>query len=366
MKLAFALEYSLGHATHADNLKAAIASMEGIEARYLDLPYHGTPLPLPWSAIGPLRDNWSVRASLAASRGMCGWTDCDAAFFHTQVTALFSGAYMRRVPSVVSLDATPYQIDDLAAGYGHPVHSGAVEALKHRIHCNAFAAARGLVAWSEWAKRSLVKDYAVDANRVAVIPPGIDVDRWKIERSENASGVVRVLFVGGDFERKGGAVLLDAFRRARRVQPDIELDIVTRSEDVGAGQDEGVRVHNGLTPNCPALVDLYARADLFAFPTTADCLPLAIMEALAAGLPVLTTDVAAIPEAVEHEQTGLIVNKCRLEDFGDALIRLAGDEQMRRAMSARARVVARERFNASRNYGQLVDLLRRVAEGDWP
>ena len=368
MRLAFALEYSLGHTTHAENLKAALSAMgdADLETRYLDLPYNETPLPIPWGLVRPLRENWSVRASAAAARGMKEWTDCDVAFFHTQVTSLFSVDYMRRVPSIVSLDATPLQIDDLGAGYGHPVNSGPVEALKRRIHLRAFHAARGLVAWSEWAKASLVRDYGIDAARVAVIPPGIDVDLWKFDRPAKIDGApVRALFVGGDFERKGGSALLEAFRRARRICPNIELDIVTRARGIADGE-EGVRVHAGLTPNCPELIDLYARADLFVFPTIADCLPLAIMEALSAGLPVISTDVAAIPEAVRHECEGLIVSKCRLADIGDALVRLAGDEALRRAMSVSARSVAEARFSAARNYGELISLLTRTARGQWP
>ena len=74
--------------------------------------------------------------------------------------------------------------------------------------------------------------------------------------------------------------------------PHCELDIVTR-ENVDTQGLTNVRVHHGLGPNVPELMALYARADIFTFPTLADTLPLVVMEAMASGLPVITTTVGA-------------------------------------------------------------------------
>jgi glycosyltransferase involved in cell wall biosynthesis len=357
LKLAFALEYSLGHITHADNLKRALAAVDGIEARYLDIPYDNTPLP---PQIAPFRrflNNWSLRASLVARYGMAKWAaDSDAAMIHTQIMSLLSVGFMKRVPTIVSIDATPLQYDALGSFYAHETGGATVEQFKKSLNQRAFAAAKHMVSWSQWAKDSLVADYGVPAEKVTVIPPGIDLAKWSFERPERNDGAVRFLFVGGDFPRKGGDTLLAAFKAARAKNDAIALDIVTKSENAGDGEP-GVTVHRGLTPNAPALMNLYANADAFAFPTRGDCLPLAIMEALASGLPVITTRVGAIPEAVVDGETGIVVDVDAADQMAAAMLKLAADANLRATMSRAARAQATERFSAETNYGRLVQLL---------
>jgi glycosyltransferase involved in cell wall biosynthesis len=375
----FALEYSLGHVTHAENLKRALADDGGVRPTYVDLPFDGGAGALAggWTRLPGVRSNWSLRASIGAYRALRGRVrDLDALFFHTQVTSLLSAGLMHRVPAVISLDATPIQFDALGAHYGHvPAGSAAVEDLKKRLNRRALAAAKGIVAWSEWAKQSLVADYGVPADKVTVIPPGIDAARWDFaSRRETVwaaqSGRTRrvnILFVGADFKRKGGDTLLEAFRSLPRTGPaavDAHLHIVTKTENVGddveGGTDSRVTVYRGLTPNAECLRALYADADLFAFPTRADCLPLAVMEALAAGLPVITTDVAALPEAVTHGVNGWIVPVDDRAALAAALTRLSADTDLRRRLAMAARITGRERFDAATNYRRLVETVKGI------
>ena len=359
MNVGFALEYSLGHTTHAQNLKRVLTGDAAVRPTFVDLPFHDTPGR--WAHLPGVRSNWSVRASLGAYLGLRGQVGrLDAALFHTQVTSLFSAGLMRRVPSVVSLDATPLQYDALGAFYGHmPSGNARVEAMKKRLNQRAFGAARHLVAWSQWAKDSLVADYGVPAGKISVIPPGIDTARWDFpERSVSAGRPVQLLFVGGDFVRKGGDTLLDAFR-ALPESVNAHLHIVTKTE--GVGDDlPNVTVHRGVAPNSEPLLRLFAGADLFVFPTRGDCLPLAVMEALAAGLPVVTTAVAALPEAVTHGETGWVVPPDDPAALAAALAALAADPALRRRLGCQARAVAVARFDATANYQRLVETVKRV------
>ncbi len=358
MNLGFALEHSLGHTTHAQNLKDVLRGRTDIVPTYVDLPYDG--LPGAWTRLPGVRSNWSLRASLGAWLGLRGRAGrLDGALFHTQVTALFSAGLMRRMPSVISLDATPLQYDALGAFYGHvPSGDARIEALKKRLNQRAFGAARHLVSWSQWAKDSLVADYGVSPEKVTVIPPGIDTDRWDFDRSVPRSGPVNLLFVGGDFARKGGDTLLEAFARLPAAL-DVRLHLVTKTRGVGEGLP-GVTVWRDVAPNSEALLRLFAQADLFVFPTRGDCLPLAVMEALASGLPVVTTTVGALPEAVTHGETGWVVPPDDAGALADALAALAGDGALRARLACQARAVGRERFDAAKNYGRLVETVRAV------
>ena len=358
MNLGFALEHSLGHTTHAQNLKRVLADRPDIAPTYVDLPYDG--LTGAWTRLPGVRSNWSLRASLGAWLGLRGRAGrLDGALFHTQVTALFSAGLMRHMPSVVSLDATPLQYDALGAFYGHaPSGSARIEALKKRLNQRAFRSAHRLVSWSQWAKDSLVADYGVPADKVTVIPPGIDTARWDFDRSAPRPGPVHLLFVGGDFARKGGDTLLEAFARLPR-SLDVHLHVVTKTRGVGDGLP-GVTVWHDVQPNSAPLLELFAQADLFVFPTRGDCLPLAVMEALAAGLPVITTAVGALPEAVTHGETGWVVPPGDPDALAGALAALASDGPQRARLARQARAVGRERFDAAKNYGRLVEAVREV------
>src|SRR3569833_2804297 len=129
MKSGFALEYSLGHVTHAQNLKQALNGHPGIDPMYVDLPYDG--MTGAWTKLPGIRSNWSARASTGALLGFRRHRRrMDVAMFHTQVTSLFSTGIMREVPSIVSLDATPVQYDSLVEFYGHtPSGNARLEAI---------------------------------------------------------------------------------------------------------------------------------------------------------------------------------------------------------------------------------------------
>ena len=73
------------------------------------------------------------------------------------------------------------------------------------------------MSWSAWAKDGVVDGYGIEPEQVTVIPPGRDAFALAppAEHAATPTAPVRILFVGGDLQRKGGDVLLDAFRRLR-------------------------------------------------------------------------------------------------------------------------------------------------------
>ena len=361
------MEQTLGHVTHAQNLARWVAEDADVCPRWMPIEFTKDDF---WERLPVVGGNWSLKASLRARdevKKAMRETELDALFFHTQTTALFSAPLLRKIPGIVSLDATPINYDTVGAEYGHASgNNGALERRKQAWNRATFHAATALVTWCRWAKDSLVADYGVDAEKVTVIPPGVDMDKWAFGRAKtdatvDPSGPTRLLFVGADFKRKGGEFLVEAFRSG--LTKNCALDIVTR--DMAAARElaniENVRVHTDLTANHPALRELYSRADLFVFPTLGDCLPIAVMEAMAAGLPVIATEVGALREEVEHGVNGLIVPPRDAKAIIDATNSLTQDIAKRRAMSAASRQMAEQRFDAKRNYNAILALMKTCA-----
>ncbi|TMF91252.1 MAG: hypothetical protein E6I08_01745 [Chloroflexi bacterium] len=178
-RLAFLLEQTLGHVAHTKNIERALSSHPWVEPTVIKLPFDARPRPTAWVPGGR---NWSVRASLMARRGLAQRLRqgaLDAVFVHTQVAALLSTGLFARVPTVISLDATPRDFDEVGFAYGHRRQARWLEELKAALNRRALAGATALVTWSRQAARSLSEHYGVDPDRITVIRPGVDLGLFR-------------------------------------------------------------------------------------------------------------------------------------------------------------------------------------------
>jgi glycosyltransferase involved in cell wall biosynthesis len=359
---AFVMEQALGHVTHARNLQGTLRDHADIAPAWLPIPFEVTGAA---RFVPLLRSNWSVRASWRARRALnavLASQSLDALVFHTQVTALFSVNLMRRIPSLISLDATPINYDQVGQYYGHRAAGGGfIDRRKFQMNRDAFQAADVLVTWSDWARASLIGDYEVDPRNIHVLAPGAANGYFEIgqrRQPRNSSEPVRVLFVGGDFVRKGGQQLLDAFGVGPFDQP-VELHLVTNHP---VAPRANVFVHAGLGANSPQLLKLFEQADVFVLPSFAECLAVVLMEATAAGLPVITTDVGALSEAVQPNRSGLLMKPGHTVSLRRALEALIGDASLRQSMGRQGHALAQRKFDAQRNNHAMLELVVQAAQ----
>lgn len=341
--VALCLEQTLGHRAHTLNLEAAAARrQQPTPVVRVEYPEQAR-LPVPWAARG---SSIALRQLRALPRRP------DATLFHTSTISL--GAPASRTPYVVSVDATPLQLDTMGQWYRHGQSLASLERLKTAWYRRVFGRARAMVAWSGWSAESLEHDYGVDPERVHIFHPGASRPFFELCRRPEA-GVPTILFVGGDFERKGGDTLLEAFAPLAR---QARLVLVT-----GAAVPErcGVSVERGVTPGSARLLAAFAAADIFCLPTRGDCTSVAIEEAMAAGLPVVTTPVGSNEETVRDGESGLLVPPGDVAALRDALARLIDDAAVRRSMGMAARERAHAAYDAEANARAIIDLVEAVA-----
>lgn len=355
-RLGFVAAQVAGHVTNYRNLRRIAESDPDIEPVFVEIPYHreGGSIERFADRVGrgmilrPLVELWRVDDRRF-----------DAMFLNSNGAEFFPWRF-HRTPTMYDFDATPVQLDAMPE-YDRSLGSAPVRRTKEWLTANLWDGLARLQAWSEWAKASAVEDYGISPEKVVVNPPGVDLELWSPGASQPSSDsdVRRILFVGGDFRRKGGHVLLDWFRRSAR--PDVELHLVTR-EPVDA--TPGVHVYDSLQPNSAELLELYRTADVFALPTTAECFGISTVEAMASGLPVVVTTVAASPEIVDDGENGYLVPPDDSGALGSALERLLDDADLRRRMGIRSRSIAEERFDLGARARQTVASLKEIAGSD--
>jgi glycosyltransferase involved in cell wall biosynthesis len=355
-RVGFVIEQALGHVAYGMGLRQALAKRDDIECVWIEIPYaSGRFGRLPF--VGR---NWTFRGSVRASRAIDRVhrkTPLDALFLHTQTISLMSARHMRRIPTLLSLDATPMNYDELGSSYGAKMDAAFIERAKLWAHRSVMQGVRQFTAWSQWTKTSLVRDYRVDPDKVTVIHPGTVISNFPdpSTRGPRRGGPLRILFVGGDFVRKGGDLLLEVCKT--RLKGRVELHLVTAA-DVPEG--DGVHVYRGVKPHSPVLLERYADADVFALPTRGDCLAVVLGEAMASCLPIITTAVGAHSEAVLDNESGFIIGVNDGVALGDKLERIVRDPGLAARMGARSRQIGEERFDMDKNANRIADILLRM------
>lgn len=324
---------------------------------------------LPQRARGAIRGALQVRQGLGpsslplASRLLT--PRHDAVLFNSQSLCLGITGYLRRVPAVIVTDVTPRQLDEMSPLYGRVRQQSARLAhLRERAYHDIFHAARVIAPCSDWVKRSLITDYQIPEERIVVVPHGVDTRQWSPparprSASREPGARPRILFVGGDFHRKGGDQLLAWYLERGKTMCDLHM--VTRTPPTLEQSVPGLRLHVGLETNDPRLIQLYHEADLFVLPTLADCFGVASIEAMATGLPVITTTVGGVPEIVDDGKQGYIIDP--LDDLALArrIEHLVADPALRDSLGFAARQRVLDQFDARDNAQNLLDVMKRIA-----
>jgi glycosyltransferase involved in cell wall biosynthesis len=360
----FGVEMTGGNAAWFQNLKDAIGEREDVDSTWLPIELEPREL---IAHIPPISLNWTLKGGLVTRRRVRllerSGLAFDAAYFHHQVIATFlcgfARGFARRVPTVISLDATPASMLQYGYWYKTPVASpnSVIRKLKRSMTRSVYANAAHLLPFSAWARDSLIKDYGVRADKITVVPPSIDLHKWKYvprTASEGSQKPLRVLFVGGDFARKGGDLLS---RIARREEfQNCEFHFVTRS--FSGIPERNVFVHPSLGINSQPLIALYRMSDVFVLPTRADISPWVLLEAMATGVPALSTKTGAIPEIIVDGQSGYLVESDDEEALVDRLRMLLHDPELRRRFARNARERVERHFDLKRNAGVIVERLK--------
>jgi glycosyltransferase involved in cell wall biosynthesis len=185
--------------------------------------------------------------------------------------------------------------------------------------------------------RSLIEDYGVEPAKIRCAYAGSNLSRRPGAAVRNPGKTI--LFVGMEWERKGGPLLIAAFRRVLREHPDAKLVIV--------GCTPAVSV-----PNCEILGLLaldevatqFQRANVFCMPTRCEPFGVVFVEAMLFGLPVVATRLGALPDMVHDGMNGFLVESSDERGLALALSTLLADSKMCAAFGAHGAALAERQY----------------------
>lgn len=220
------------------------------------------------------------------------------------------------------------------------------------------------VATVSRANRDYLQEVLTRSGHVHVVPNAVDLRRINGSRG-NGSGTT-ILAVARLVEKKGLADLVEACGILARDGRAFRLEIVgdgplRSSLELAAARHRVPAVFHGALPH-EDVAALYRRAAVFCLPCVVaasgdrDGLPTAVLEAMALGVPVVTTPVNGLREAVAHERTGLVVPERDPAALADALSRLLADRVLARTLADEARRHIERTFTLERS----VTLLRSL------
>lgn len=236
--------------------------------------------------------------------------------------------------------------------------------LDAKVEASAFA-----VTISRFNREVMLESCGAQAaDRIHIVRCGVDLDAFTVG-DRIPAGPCRILCVASFEEVKGHRHLLAACSILKERGVDFICDLAgegpLRGEMeamiVSYGLSERVRVLGG-QPR-PEVIRLFQEADIAVLPSQPtrqgkrEGIPVVLMEAMASGLPVVSTVLSGIPELVADGQTGLLVQPADPLALADALDRLASDPELRSRMGAAGRLKVEAEYDLHRNTATLVQLI---------
>ena len=226
-------------------------------------------------------------------------------------------------------------------------------------------AADSVVCISQFARSQLMRlTPPAQWHKLQLCRLGVDPARFAAAVQPRAAGPVRLLCVGRLTPAKGQLLLLQACATLQREGLPFALTFVGDGPDRGrleaAVRADGLQgcVRFAGSLNQPEVRAELARADLFVLPSLAEGIPVVLMEAMASGVPCITSPVNGIPELIQHDRNGLLATPGDADALALQLRRAIQDAGLRQRLAAEGLSQVRSAFDLGRNVARLAGIFR--------
>ncbi len=228
----------------------------------------------------------------------------------------------------------------------------------------------GLIVWftpPQWVANSAIKDYGASPEKVHVVPFGPNIDRVEdvnIILKHRQMDEIRLLFLGGDWERKGGPIAFETVRALNDMGIKAKLIVcgATPPEEYLA---EYVSSRGYLRKHKPKelkeLINLFCSCHFMLVPSRADCTPIVFCEASAYALPVISTQTGGISSVVFEGENGyLLPLEAKGEEFAKIIAKIFQDRERYLQLAMSTRKACEDKLNWKKWASRIHQILESV------
>ncbi len=222
------------------------------------------------------------------------------------------------------------------------------KAYRHAVH---------IFSRSEFVRQNIIHYYGIPASRVSVVGGGVNFDPFPALPHRDPSKPPVLLFIGSEFTRKGGDLLLRAFEIARHRVPNARLRLLTRDPIPPGFSLENVEVLPFVWDRA-MICQLYTEADVFVLPSRQETWGDVILEAAAYALPSIGVSKEGMGEVIRDGETGLLAPPENIDALAAKIMSLLENIDLRLRLGCAARIYTQSNFT----WDKVVERMNSVIE----
>ncbi len=253
------------------------------------------------------------------------------------------------IPVVLVIDATYALLFDYYPRFSNALRRSVWQ--MHSIQNRAFQKASRIICASAWAARSAIEDYQADAGKVSVVPFGANLEHppaKELVLQRKKSGRCRLLFLGVDWQRKGGNIAFETLLKLEKLGIHAELVVCGCSPPVSHERMKVIPFLNKNDERQRSQLDaLLMASDFLLVPSRQECYGIVFCEACAFGLPIIATHTGGISEIVRDGENGFLLP---LSAGGDGYAAIIASIYRDDELYARLVAGSRNEFDARLNW----------------
>jgi glycosyltransferase involved in cell wall biosynthesis len=203
-------------------------------------------------------------------------------------------------------------------------------------------------------RNSLINQYHIDQNKIKVVYTGGNINSVSPDSDLKDYSLKNILFIGGNWSRKGGQILLQAFRKVREIHKDATLTIVSwRAPQIS---EPGVSVYGKVSLD--EIGNLFNTASIFCMPSYIEPFGIVFIEAMMNKLPIIATKINAIPDFVIDNENGFLVQPGNVEQLEIALMKLLDAPALCKKFGENGFKLYREKYNWDNVFQKIRNIIK--------
>ncbi len=266
------------------------------------------------------------------------------------------------VPIIYMADATFQQLQGYYDSFSDLARYNIRQGIQ--LDQSAFNNAAHCMLASDWASQSAIHDYHVAENKITVQPLGANLDLVPAasELKKEKNKICQLLFLGVEWDRKGGQIALDTFYALQKRGMQVQLTIIGCTPPVPVYENNITVIpfiNKNIKKEAALLYNIFLQTDFLLLPTRAECAGLVFCEASAFGIPSITTDTGGVGTYVENGINGFTLPLYSgAEAYADKILELYSNDDVYNQLS----INSKKKYDAILNWDTWGESFRLIAE----